>query len=875
MGNLPCAAYADQRTPLVGKSPNFFSHKAEYGESRYVEQSTWRVSSFLFYVGRLAMPPTDKVMGRATFIFPHTRQCPRMDHISAEKRVDGDMLIDNRGDSGRSGNPKTVADFIRKYTDPAHGRAGALDAVTGYFTIAGLAFLHRALSPDNAYRLVLSELAGHDDLPSRVVDLLQGDAGIEASLNVAATAKDAVAFLRRPSVEVKAITNAFCHAKAYVYRDGSDDAHDYFIMGSSNLTEAGLGFHASSNVELNLAQTGSSGGEYNHLREWFRRLWETLAKGTMPIASSDGKPQSVDVKQYFIDRIEECFGRIHTPEEIYYKILFELFSGELDFADDVANEREMALLQDSAIYRTLFDYQKKGVVSLIKMLKRWNGAILADAVGLGKTFSALAVMKYFQNNGYEVLMLCPKKLEQNWKQYRRKQGSRFDRDELDYEVRFHTDLQGDRMEKGDGVRLSWLKKRQKLLVVIDESHNLRNDKSARYQMLLNELLRPDAAAKARDVKVLLLSATPINNGLLDIRNQFRLIAQGNDAAFDTDDFRVPSLDRLFKTANVRFGEWCGNPRRTIRDFIAMLPPNFFNLTDRLIVARTRNMIEKTLGEDLGFPKKESPSNEFVGLDGIGDYPNVAAAYDALLKTNLTAYQPSQYMESASDDDRSRKGWQDDTFREKFLVKMMATLFMKRLESCWLSCMKTIEKVLDVHETTLKKVEDFLARKGSAEIGVETPDDLEDESEDFTLRNATIDLAKMERIHDFRTGLEADVKALREFHSNLAAFSKAFEAGDAKDAKLVRLIEILKAKRSRPNQKALVFTTFGDTAQYLYDQIRRAHPDWRIACVTGQTAKASVDCPSTMGQSSFQCILQRFAPHAKLYRERDWGDCPAL
>lgn len=300
-------------------------------------------------------------------------------------------------------------------------------------------------------------------------------------------------------------------------------------MGSSNLTEAGLGFHASSNVELNLAQTGSSGGEYNHLREWFRRLWETLAKGTMPIASRDGKPQSVDVKQYFIDRIEECFGRIHTPEEIYYKILFELFSGELDFADDVANEREMALLQDSAIYRTLFDYQKKGVVSLIKMLKRWNGAILADAIGLGKTFSALAVMKYFQNNGYEVLMLCPKKLEQNWKQYRRKLGSRFDRDELDYEVRFHTDLQGDRMEKGDGVRLSWLKKRQKLLVVIDESHNLRNDKSARYQMLLNELLRPDAAAKARDVKVLLLSATPINNGLLDIRNQFRLIAQGNDA----------------------------------------------------------------------------------------------------------------------------------------------------------------------------------------------------------------------------------------------------------------------------------------------------------------------------------------------------------
>ena len=783
------------------------------------------------------------------------------------------MLIDNRDSAGRPGETKTVADFIRKYTNPALGRVGALDIVTGYFTIAGLDLLYRELSPQNTYRLVLSELADDDAFLSRAIDLLRGDAGIEASLKLSAAAKNAVAFLERATVEVRALTNAFCHAKAYVYTDATDDAHDYFVVGSSNLTEAGLGLHASSNVELNLAQTGRTSAEYASLRRWFRQQWETVAKGAMPVGPRDGSSPEVDVKEYFIARIEECFGRVHTPEEIYYRVLLELFGGELDFAADAVSEREMALLQDSAIYRTLFGYQRKGVVSLIKMLKKWNGAILADAVGLGKTFSALAVIKHFQNNGYQTLLLCPKKLEQNWMQYLRKQGSRFDGDAFDYVVKFHTDLQDDRMERGP-VKLSWLLKQRKLLVVVDESHNLRNDKSARYQMLLDRILGKAASDKARDVKVLLLSATPINNGLLDIRNQFRLIARGDNAAFDNEDFQVADLDRLFQGANRRFNEWCQKDGRTIGDFFDTLPSNFFNLTDKLIVARTRRMVENTLGEDLGFPKKLKPANEYVGLDGLGDYPDVTAVYEALLKTNLTAYQPTQYMEAAVAPDERGKDWQDNAYREKSLVKMMAVLFMKRLESCWLSCMTTVEKVLGVHRRTLERVDAYLAKKGTAEIGVETPDGSEgDEFDDgaFTLRDATIDLAKMARIQDFRRGLADDVEALGAFHANLVRFKAAFEAGEATDDKLVRLIEILDEKRRRPNRKALVFTTFGDTAQYLYEQIRKTRPGWRVACVTGQTVQSSAACPPKMGQTDFQCVLQRFAPRAKLYHERDWSD----
>ena len=420
------------------------------------------------------------------------------------------MLLDNKIDYSAVGDlpgtgVKTVLDFIRKYTSLDSGRKGDLDIVTGFFTIAGLDLLYKELAPDNKYRLVLSELAGDDDFMSRVINLLHGDLGIEATLKLSKAAQNAIAFLKRETVEVKAISSAFCHAKAYVFKDSADDTHDYYVMGSSNLTEAGLGMRDSSNIELNFANTGSTNTEYLQLRQWFHTQWNTVAKAQINIDPKDAKSPLVDVKQYFIERIEDCFGRTHTPEEIYYKILFELFSGDIDFEGEMDHSKEMTLLQDSTIYRTLFDYQKKGVVSLIKMLRKWNGAILADAVGLGKTFSALAVIKYFQNNGYQTLLLCPKKLEQNWKQYRRKQGSRFDRDEFDFIVRFHTDLQDDRMEKDGEVKLSWLLKQQKLLVVVDESHNLRNDKSSRYQMLLNEILGNAVTDKVRDVKVLLLS----------------------------------------------------------------------------------------------------------------------------------------------------------------------------------------------------------------------------------------------------------------------------------------------------------------------------------------------------------------------------------
>ena len=287
------------------------------------------------------------------------------------------------------------------------------------------------------------------------------------------------------------------------------------------------------------------------------------------------------------------------------------------------------------------------------MLRKYNGAILADAVGLGKTFSALAVIKYFQTQNYLTVLLCPKKLEQNWTQYLRRTGSRFEKDEFDYIVRFHTDMQGDRLDHYNDAKLNYLQTRKKILIVIDESHNLRNEKSGRYQELMSKLIQNKEGQENRDVKVLMLSATPINTGLNDVKGQFNLIGHGNDAAFDNEEFGVESLLNLFKDAQSKYTQWCNNPDRTIGGFIATLPPKFFNLTDKLIVARTRKLIEKTLGEDLGFPDKDKPVNIYQGVEHLGKLQTTEEIYQKFDELHLTAYQPSLFLEKTQA--KARKG----------------------------------------------------------------------------------------------------------------------------------------------------------------------------------------------------------------------------
>ena len=781
------------------------------------------------------------------------------------------MLVDNKVDRYPSAglNIVTVWDFIQKYAGLSSGQKGQFDIVTGYFTIRALSELYHGLSEGDRFRLISSEIVKPDGQEDHILDLLNGQLDVETAISLDQYAEDAKAFLRRNSVQIKAITDAFCHAKAYIFSNDDKAANNALLTGSSNLTDAGLGLKASPNIELNIGKRcDGTDQDYKEVCSWFEDIWNS-AKEDIPIDPTNSKAGKIPVKEYFIRLIEDYF-RKYTPEEIYYKILFEMFSADIKIDDGIEHRKDMSLLQTSVIWNTLFNYQQKGVISLIKMLRKYNGAILADAVGLGKTFSALAVIKYFQTQGFTTVVLCPKKLEQNWKQYQRRHESQFERDDFDYLVRFHTDLQDNRLQHNyDEADLEYIRRRNKLLIVIDESHNLRNENSGRYKELVDKIIKKQDEEDKRDIKILMLSATPINTGLKDIKGQFNLIARGDDKHFDDDEFEVESLRYLFQECQRKYTLWCKDENRTIGGFIADLPSKFFNLTDKLIVARTRRMIEKTLGEDLHFPSKAKPENIYQGVDHFGKYKSTDEIYDAFDALNLTAYQPSMYLPEHVTSDEDNSNWQDDVFRERFLVKMMGVLFLKRLESSWHSCLLTIEKVLAVHENVLAKVVDLKEKRKNGEVSAVIGDDFDDDELEamFTLFRSrdAVRLSDMKNLAGFETGLRQDIEKLRDIYTNLKAYERDYRSNVEKDLKLDELERILRSKSQTANKKVVIFTVYADTAEFIYQELYNRGLR-KMAMVSGQK------CISTGNHDTrdFNEILQSFAPYSKLFKEKDWS-----
>lgn len=764
------------------------------------------------------------------------------------------MLLDNKIDYSAIGI-KSAHEFLLKNTGK-----GDLDIATGFFTVSALDWLSH-LAPEN-FRLVLAKIAGQDDGPSRIVNLLTGKSNIKSGFTLSAKAKSAIAFLKRDSVGVRTVDNAFCHAKAYLYKDASPEKSSY-LMGSSNLTESGLGMIPSANLELNVAGTGEADRNFKDLVGWFSNLWNHVAKERIRVIDNGDKVEKT-AKQHFIDLISNLF-RDYTPLEIYYKILFSLFIDQIENSP-LAAGRESARFSDSEIYNTLFKFQKRGAVSLINMLMTYNGAILADAVGLGKTFTALAVIKFFQDHGYTTVVFCPKKLEQNWTQYQYLAGSRFERDAFHYEVRFHTDLQDERLETNySKLKMSYINTLGKLLFVIDESHNLRNDKSSRYQYFVERLFKANPSA---DIKVLELSATPVNNRLADVRNQFKLLVRGADDGFSDPRFdSVASLEDLFGGAQKAVNEWLKNPNRKIADLVSALPPKFFNLTDRLIVARTRAMVEKSEGVSLGFPKKNKPENIYLGISDLGSLKSFEDIKEAMLKPNLVAYMPAFYTDA-----KKVPVTKDERQRQFFLVKMMGMLFAKRLESSWYSFDITLGNVLAAHDTALKKAEDYKKYKvdsSSADGELPLSEEEREELENLSLgKKNPICFSEITKLDAFIKDLKADIDALRSLKANIDVFAKELAAGTRTDPKLEKLKEILREKCAR-GLKVIVFTTYTDTAIYLYNHLKTEFP--RIARVDGEGATSHDPSRGDIREKSFLRALRRFAPQSKLYREFDWSD----
>ena len=660
-----------------------------------------------------------------------------------------------------------------------------------------------------------------------------------------------------------------------------DDRNKYFISGSSNLTEAGFGLKHTNNLELNIAETGNN-SQYKELVEWFETLWDkSQAHTEKTILAKDGTSKKIDFKQYLIEAIAKIFIE-YSPRDIYYKILFELFGNQiLEIENDPEFNRQIGRLENTVVFNALYDFQKKGVLSLIRMLQKYDGAILADAVGLGKTWSALAVMKFFAST-HEIILICPKKLEQNWSRYLKRRDSKFEADQFDFLVRFHTDLSEIRINSYD-VGISYLTSEKAKLIVIDESHNLRNDKANRYKFLVEQILQ-----KNQDVKVLLISATPINNSLNDARNQFKLMVQGNVHGYDAK-LGVKNIDYSFKQAQTLFNEWRKDHNPKIGDFIKKLSGNdFFRLTDSLLVARTRKMVESQ-ETDLIFPVKNKPENLFVTPHQLGNFETFEELFEHF-PPMLSGYQPAFYLD---DDSGVKKDvLRDDKLRDRFLVKMIYILMVKRLESSWFSFYSTVDKIKDHHQNALDKIKGYQANKAKNVVleneVINLDDDQNDDEfteavEQYTLgKKRPISIAEIDRVGNldkFKEDLKQDLDALDKLSVNLQKFavkldkeiapaSKKSDRLKSCDDKLKALIaEILKKRKSGANNhnpKVVIFTVYRDTAVYLFEQLQ-ARGFEKIAIASGTGSYSDDD----NGKQSVEAILERFAPYTKLFREKEW------
>ncbi len=785
------------------------------------------------------------------------------------------MLIDNKHEL-TIGQEKTIFQYLEANIN----EGGKFDFVTGYFTISALSKLSDTIRPQTKYRIILGDLFSLKPNRKNIIDIINQKHEITNVFYLKEECEKVVDFLKQDNVEIKTVDKNFCHAKTYIYHNPNISKHkdNFYLVGSSNFTDAGIGLRPSSNIELNKLVSGTDAG-FEKAGEWFELLWNSdSAKGTI----TDNNNQKVTCKEFLIKLISDFFEK-YDPVTLYYKTLYELFRDDFDRYDvDLKAGRDIQHLKDTVIFNKLYLFQQKGVLSLIRMLQKYNGAVLADAVGLGKTWSALAVMKYFELQGYKILLLCPKKLSNNWMRYLKDRHSVFEPDKFDFFVRYHTDLYGHRMNK-DGMNLNNFRRFQKLLIIIDESHNLRNDASGRYKFLVDNIYHPSGN---RDIKTLMLSATPINNKLTDIRNQFKLIVHGQDTGFrDVEGIEIKSLNRKFGDAQKYFNKWQFGEDRKISDLRANIPEEIFRLIDATVVARTRVLIQKHLKENLHFPKVEPPLNIPGDKIEIGKFKTIGQLLDSIENIHMTAYKPAFYMKEAE----SKDALENERYRQKALARIMYILLVKRMESSWFALFDTVTNIYEYHQIIYKRVNNFLQKQEDDDVNLfklseelqeieEIMDDLEFDGHDEIGRKSPIKISEIVFLEDFERDLRHDILALKDIQENLAKLNGVIENEltikpnhNSADSKLQRLIEVItEARKVNPERKIIIFSVFRDTAKYLYDQLR-ARGFGKMALVSGTENQCTYKISDRRCKDDFEPILERFAPETKLYREKDWSD----
>lgn len=583
------------------------------------------------------------------------------------------------------------------------------------------------------------------------------------------------------------------------------------------------------------------------------------------------------------DQICEHIAAVYTensPESVYFLILFNLFQ---EFLEDVTEDvmpNDLTGYQDSLIWNKLFNFQRDAAVGIINKLESYNGCILADSVGLGKTFTALAVIKYYELRNKSVLVLCPKKLADNWQNYNQNLVTNiFSRDRFNYDVLCHTDLQRSR-GYSLGIRLDRINWGNYDLVVIDESHNFRNndafkDRETRYQKLMNKVIKEGVKTK-----VLMLSATPVNNRFNDLRNQLALAYEGDAENLDKKLRTEKDVNEIFRRAQGTFNVWAklSPEERTPAAILNALDFDFFELLDSVTIARSRKHIQKFYDtKDIGqFPQRLKPLSFHSPLTHRTDTIGFNDIFNRLIALNMAVYAPFRYILAsrlgkyeAMYDTQVKGGISrlKQSDRERSLQSLMTVNLLKRLESSVEAFRLTLQMLQEKQQSTLAKIEKFKQTgvedgfddlSAAFENADEDDMDLSENGEDSIGGKIKISLADMD-LDLWSFDLGNDLAILLELFAEMAKITPD------DDAKLQQLKQIIVQKQQAPinagNKKVIIFTAFADTAGYLYNNLSiymKEQFGLHTAKVTG-----SDSCKSTLKHGyDFQSLLTLFSPVSK-------------
>ncbi len=765
-----------------------------------------------------------------------------------------------------------VIDELREALQPG----AKLAVISAYFTIYAYEALKKELSSIEEMRFIFttpSYIKQKNDFqrefyiaPRDMGNHLSGnefELKLRNKLTQSAIAKECADWLRR-KVRIRSYRETDPAQLRLAYVANKDSEQDVAIHGTVDFTSDGLGLTPSVRNDSNTCMYGRG------MTQGFLQLFESIWSNPSAVE---------DVTEKVLSEMEVLYKE-NAPEAIYFIALYHIFEAYLGELTEENIIKTKTGIKESLVWNKLYKFQRDGVMGAIDKIEKYGGCIIADSVGLGKTFTALAIIRYYELRNDRVLVLVPKKLRENWTIYTQNDKRNiFSTDRFNYDVLNHTDLSRYSGMSGE-INLATLNWENYDLIVIDESHNFRNnvphnERKTRYERLMEDIIKAGVRTK-----VLMLSATPVNNRMNDIKNQIAFITEGKNDALKNAG--IPSIEYTLRKAQLVFNRWSELPEheRTTKRFVEMMELDYFKLLDTLTIARSRKHIEKYYNiEEIGrFPTRLKPINECAEIDTLGEFPPIGEVNKIIRRLTLGLYAPLRYVRPEKRRayekryDMSVAGGKSvfkQVDRENQLVHLMRVNLLKRMESSIHSFVLTVEKIFRRISDTLDII-DRHEGEYRPELNIEEMDFDEEgaEMQDLVFGSKVKVLLQDMDLIKWRQDLAQDLEELTEILRRAKAITPE------RDQKLQTLKKRIAAKIEQPinpgNSKIIIFTAFADTAEYLYQNIAPYLEPLGIytALVTGGSEhnKSTLPIPPTLKRSvrlsDLNTVLTLFSPGSK-------------